>query len=144
MRILSNFVLLTGICAMVTACGAPDRVSADRKLDKACQAAVQALLTGNDVIEVESTNFTDETAPDGATLRVVEAQAYVSYDGGGYEDQPYKCAFFENTGKFRMGYSAKVEYIEFEGEVYGKQDGVIEGTFEDNLKITEAVNSVLR
>jgi hypothetical protein len=129
-----GFLFLTG-CA-------PDRTTADKKLAKACQAAVVALLSDDVDIEIQSTDFKNTMANDGYPLRLVVLNTYLSTDGGGYQDKSYQCAFSEDTGMFKMGYSVKVEYIDFDGEIYGKQDGLIQGDFQENEKITEAVDKV--
>lgn len=125
----------------LSACGI-DRDAADKKLASACKIGVELFLPeGTSVKEIRSTSFSEpDKRSDGdrrATLNVVESDGW--YDA----EKTYACNFTEDKGFLGMSYSASVMQIDMSDKIYGTKDGKIHGTYDEWLKITNAVDAAL-
>ena len=133
-----SFILLT-----VVAC-APSREEADKKLLKACKAAVEAVSPSREKIhKIISQKFEDKKSHDGLDLRVVTIEGKVTIGDGPYRKKKYTCSFEEKFGVFGIGYSVDFWLLDRDGDMYGNVDGTIMGDFNDNLKINQAVENIL-
>lgn len=125
----------------LSACGV-DRDSADKKLADACETGIKLFIAeGQSVKQVKSSSFSvPDLRSDGdrrVTLNIIESDGW--YDG----DKSYSCNFFESTGFLGMNYRASIAQIDMGDKIYGTKDGNIQGSYDEWLKITNAVDAAL-
>ncbi len=143
MKNLLKICLVFTLILTISAC-APSREEADKKLLKACKAAVEAVSPNKEVIhKILSQKFENKKSHDGLDLRVVTIEGKVTIGNSAYRRKTYRCSFEEKKGVFGIGYSADFWLLDRNGRMYGNVDGTIVGDFNDNLKINEAVSKIL-
>lgn len=141
MRFITMAALCVCLMVGLTACGKPDRKTADARLATACEAAVKVLYDSKDTLTIREKLFSDESSQDGLGLRTVKLFAHYVQDGGSIEAREYTCSFEERSGLF--GYLPKFYRMSKDGLKYGNFNGTIEGDFGDLIKIQEATEKVL-
>lgn len=139
---INRILALAAAVILVTSC-APPRDASDKKLGKACLAAIKIMTEENTEMFVQHTSFKGEESHDGLTLRTVMIDARISVDKGAYQEKSYNCSFEEKTGPFGIGYSAKFYHMDMDGMQYGNFDGHVQGEFNELMKITNATDEVL-
>ena len=140
---MSRHLVSLAILVFMTASCAPARDATDKKLEKACLAAVTALANEGTEIFPQNTAYRYEKSDDGLDLRTVMIEARTSVNKGAYRVSSYLCSFEEKSGPFGLGYSAKFHHMEESGMKYGNYKGEIHGDFNDLMKITNAMDGVL-
>lgn len=140
MKLRMLFCFLT---LLVLASCAPARGDADKKLARACAAAVEVLAEPGTEIFIKDSFFNSSKASDGLDLRGVTIEARISVNKGAYRQKTYECAYEERFGPFNIGYSAKFHHMKMDGIEYGNIDGTISGDFNELMKITQATDDVL-
>jgi hypothetical protein len=130
------------LCAFLLA-GCVSQEQADLKMARGCTAAVDALLSDEDIEikEVLSKDFTNQHTPDGL-MRRVEINA-IEKDGWLEGEETYSCLFFQEWALMRSAHRAMLVQVKIKDDVYGKKDGTILGNFEDFLKIVVVVDAAM-
>jgi hypothetical protein len=127
-------------CLTLTAC--VDRKAADERLASGCASGVEIYLTGGFKIkEIKDKKFAPSTE-EGAGYREVTL-SYVESDGWANIDKEARCIFAEEFGLFGMGYGANIYQIRVNDQVYGKQGDKLLGSYEDMMKLTNAVDNAM-
>lgn len=122
-------------------CSCVDRDQADARLARGCEAAAALFLPeGTTIREVRKRVFS--AAEEGAGFRRVVLTA-IETDGWSDVDKAYECVFVEEFGFLGNGYTAQIERLTADGNIYGKKEGKILGEFGDHLKLTETVEKAL-
>ncbi len=131
---LSVFTLL-----LLTGC--VSREQADEKLAIGCAAGAELFIEeGYEIKEIVKKTFKTSSLGNGyrdVRLDVVES------DGWHEVEKDYTCIFFENYALFGMGYTATIEQLKLDDEIYGKDGDKILGSMQDHLKLVETVDRAL-
>lgn len=135
----SRFFLL-GFCVVgLTAC--IDRDQADAMLVKGCLAGVGSLLPeGETTGQVKDKSFS--ASPDGPDMRYVKIIT-IAGDGWLEEERAFECTFQESFGLFNNNYAAAIHQLRFDGRIYGKAGDEIQGSFDDFIKLTDAIREAM-
>lgn len=136
-----RILFLLGVLVTLSAC--VDRGKADEKLAKGCAAAVEQFLPEGQSIKEITNKVYGESSELGKGYRYVTLRA-LETDGWSDADKEYRCIFEEQFGFLGGGYTAVIYQVRVNDEVYGKKDGQILGTFEDHLKLEQAVEKAMR
>ncbi len=139
MRLVFRFMLL-GICALgLSAC--VDREQADTLLVKGCLAGVGSLLPeGESTGQVKNKSFT--ASPEGPDMRHVKIIT-IAGDGWLEEERTFECIFQESFGLFNSNYVASIHQLRFDDHIYGKAGNEIQGSFDDFVKLTDAIRKAM-
>ena len=118
------------------------REQADEKLARACQAGVSVFLEeGFSIGSITKTDFSTITE-ENEKFRSVSL-AYTQTDGWMNSDAQAKCLFVEEAGFLGMSYSASLHQLAVNDRVYGKKGSEILGSYDEILRMTQAVEKVL-
>lgn len=136
-----RFIII--ILATLTLSGCVSQDQADVKMAKGCEAGINALLKdqGKEISEIKTKRFAQEQAEGGLHRRVTLEG--IEKDGWLELDKKYSCLFAQQWGLFKSSHKALVVQIQIDDELYGKKDGVIQGSLEDFLKITKSVDAAM-
>ena len=121
--------------------GCVSREQADAKLASGCAAGAELFIEENyEIKEIVSKAFGKSSLGNGyrdVRIDVIET------DGWHEVEKDYKCIFFENYALFGMGYTATIEQIKLDDQIYGKDGDKILGSLQDHLKLMETVDKAL-
>lgn len=132
--------LMLGLC-LVALSGCVSREDADAKLAKGCLAGVSSLLPeGQSTGEIKQQDFTP--SPEGQNMRHVRLVT-IANDGWLEEEQVFECVFEESFGFMNSNYVASIYQLRFNDRVYGKSGNEIQGSFDDFLKLTDAIREAM-
>lgn len=136
---MKKFALITVASLALAAC--VTQPQADEKMAKGCEAGVKSLIAPKEIKEVKSKNVSDETTNEGlhrrVTLNVVEKDGWMEVD------KQYSCLFAQDWGMFKSSHRALLVQTKIDDSLYGKVDGVITGSMEDFIKLTEHVDEAM-
>lgn len=137
MRLLLISLLSLGL----TACVNQDQ--ADEKMAKGCEAAVNALIKddGKEISQIKVKRYANEQAEGGLHRRITLLG--VEKDGWLELDKSYSCLFAQDWGLFKSSHEAMLVQVQIDDQLYGKKDGVIQGTLEDFMKLTDTVQKAM-
>ena len=118
------------------------REQADVRLARGCAAGAEVFLEeGLKIKTINSKTFGDNIAL-GKNYREVRLEVIETDDW--YEaDKTYKCIFVEYFAPFNLKHTATIYQLIMNGETYGKKGNEILGSFQDHLKLTEAVEQAM-
>lgn len=140
-----NFHTLRPALALAALLSLPacvDRAKADAKLARGCAAGIEQFLPeGSSIKEIKERIFGESDAG-GSGARYVTLKL-VETDGWADVDKEYRCIFQEQFGFLGTGYVATIYQVRMDDKIYGKDGDKILGSFEDHLKLTEAVDKAL-
>ena len=138
MRFLPLIILPLFLTACVT------QEQADVKMAKGCQAGVNSLLKdqGKELSEIKVQRYADEQAEGGLHRRITLEGT--EKDGWLELDKRYSCLFAEEWGFFKSSHTALLVQITVDDVLYGKKDGVIQGSLEDFMKLSNSVAAAMR
>ncbi len=133
---MNKFILGVATLSVLALTGCVSQEQADAKMIKGCEAALAAQLGADKVKDAKGTGATADVRPDGSYRRI--DMTYV--DNGSFDtsERPAACLFSEQWGAGKSSHTAVLEQLKVNGTVYGKEGGVIQGSLEDFLKLTEA------
>ncbi|HPF77873.1 MAG TPA: hypothetical protein PLF01_01155 [Alphaproteobacteria bacterium] len=136
-----RFLLVALLSLGLTACVSQDQ--ADEKMAKGCEAAVNILLKdeGKQLSEIKVKRYADEQAEGGLHRRITLMG--IEKDGWLELDKSYSCLFAQDWGLFKSSHEALLVQVQIDDQLYGKKDGVIQGTLEDFIKLTDAVHKAM-
>lgn len=136
---LSRFAIL-GVC-VVALSGCVNREQADAILVKGCMAGVGSLLPeGETTGEIKDKSFSPSSI--GPGMRYVKITTTAA-DGWLEEANTFECIFDESFGLFNSNYVASIYQLRFGDQVYGKSGNEIQGSFDDFLKLTDAIRKAM-
>lgn len=143
---MTKFFRIIGVFAIVLALSGcrVSRDSADQKLAKACEAAINVLLSSDEELSVNKTSFSYEELSSGLKLRAVKLEGDLVVHRGRERTREYRCTFGEEFGPFGFGHNASYYGLEKDGAFYGYKDGKMIGDLNDHLRLTEAVDGILK
>ncbi|MCB9978470.1 MAG: hypothetical protein H6862_02535 [Rhodospirillales bacterium] len=133
-RIFLMFALSLPLAACVS------RDQADARLARGCTAAAELFLPEGITLKTIKKRTFGPSDQD-PSLRNVTLTA-VETDGWSDEEKEYRCTFAESFG-FSGSYTAAIEQLRIGDNIYGKEKGKILGSFDDHLKLTEAVQKAI-
>lgn len=138
---LSSRPLLALVALLpLTAC--VDRAKADEKLARACAAGIEAFLPEDQKIKDIKERIFGESDTGGSGARYVTLKISET-DGWADVDKEYRCIFQEDFGFLGMGYTAMLYQLRMDDKIYGKDGDKILGTYEEQLKLHEAVDKII-
>lgn len=125
---------------MLTAC--VDQETADAKMVKGCEAGISALLEGDTLAGVkghkaETKDFQGEGNHRFVTIDVIEKDGWMEFD------KSYTCVFLEEWGAMRSSHKALLIQLKVNDRIYGKDNGVITGDWDDFLGLTRVVDKAM-
>jgi hypothetical protein len=139
MKTMARFFFLT-LCAL-TLSGCVDRTQADATLAKGCAAGAASLLPeGSKLGAIRNTEFSP--SPEGPNMRHVALTA-VTMDGYLEQEVTYQCIFEESFGLMKMNYTAAIYQVRVNDQIYGKSGNKIQGSFDDFIKLTDAIRKAM-
>lgn len=139
---MSRFLrfLILGLCVAGLS-GCVDREQADALLVKGCMAGVGSLLPeGETAGEVKEKSFS--ASPEGPDMRHVTLTT-IAGDGWLEEERVFECTFEEAFGFLRNNYTASIYQLRFNDQIYGKAGNEIQGSFDDFVKLTDAIRKAM-
>lgn len=117
------------------------QVEADQKMTKGCEAAVGAMISPKQILEVKSTRISDEHM-DGTVFRRIDMTA-LEKDGWIEVDKEYSCVFAQQWGIFRISHVALLEQLYYGNEFLGKKGGKITGSMNDFMKLVKSADTAM-
>ena len=136
---MKKFALIAVSSLALTAC--VTQPQADEKMTKGCEAAVKSLIAPKEIKEIKAKNVADETTSEGLhrriTLNVVEKDGWLEVD------KQYSCLFAQEWGMFKTSHRALLVQTKIDDSIYGKVDGVITGSLDDFIKLSEHVDEAM-
>lgn len=136
---MKNYALIAVSALTLAACVPQEQ--ADEKMAKGCEAGVKSMIAPKEIASVKTKNYADEQAEGGLHRRVT--LGVVEKDGWLELDKEYSCLFMEEWGLFKMSHKALLVQVKIDDSVYGKVNGVITGSLDDFLKLTEHVDEAM-
>lgn len=139
MKTAIRFMLLTACALTLTGC--VNREQADATLAKGCAAGVASLLPeGTTLGDVRKSEFS--ASPEGPNTRHVTITA-VTMDGYLEQEATYECIFEESFGFMNASHTASIYQVRVNGQIYGKSGNQIQGSFDDFVKLTDAIRKAM-
>ena len=136
---LFRFMILCFCLIGLSAC--VDRDQADAMLVKGCLAGVGSLLPeGETTGQVKDKSFS--ASPEGPDMRYVKITT-IAGDGWLEEERVFECVFQESFGLFNSNYVASIHQLRFNDQIYGKAGNEIQGSFDDFVKLTDAIREAM-
>lgn len=114
---------------------------ADEKMAKGCEAGVVSLIAPKEISQVKTKNYSTEIVEDSPHRRVT--LGVVEKDGWLELDKEYSCLFAQDWGLFKSSHKALLVQVQIDDSTYGKVDGIINGSMEDFMKLTDAVDQAM-
>lgn len=125
----------------LTLSGCVSQEQADQKMVKGCEAGVGSLIQPKEIKEVKASTIADEVTSEGLhrriTLTVTEKDGWLELD------KQYSCLFAQEWGMFKSSHRALLVQTKIDSSVYGKVDGVINGSLEDFMKLSDTVEQAM-
>lgn len=137
-----SFRPLVALVALLPLTACVDRAKADEKLARACAAGVEAFLPEDLKIKEIKERIFGESDTGGSGARYVTLKLSET-DGWMDTDKEYRCIFQEDFGFLGTGYTAMLYQLRMDDKIYGKDGSQILSTYEEQLKLHEAVDKVL-
>lgn len=139
MRVLFSLTLCVFLLPLT---GCVDRQTADKKLVVGCKAAISAFLPeGSSIESVDRETFKDLKSQ-GPGYRQVSLDIK-AYDGFFSNEQSHSCIFLEQFSFGKLAHNASIYQLDSNGRIIGYKDGKIIGGFDENQKLTAAVEAVI-
>ncbi|MGB1077555.1 MAG: hypothetical protein ACPG05_04540, partial [Bdellovibrionales bacterium] len=113
----------------LTACG-PSADEMNKRVIKGCGAGVEHILNQHIQGDYSFVSLAKATVDRAGSVATVNFDANVLYREFSEEEQSYKCVFHET--KNLMSYRAEIDYVEAEGEKYGRVNDKL-----TNLSVSE-------
>lgn len=123
----------------LTGCVSQDQ--ADKKMAKGCRAGIEALIAPKTILEVRSQNYSQEETEGGLHRRITFN--IVEKDGWFELDKTYSCLFMQDWGLFKMSHTALLVQIKGEDILIGKNNGIIEGSVDDFIRLSNHVERAM-
>lgn len=135
-----KFILLSALSALTLgACVSQEQ--ADAKMAKGCESAIGAMITPRTIKEVKSFKADNEGML-GVTYRRI-AVTYVENDDFANSEKTGSCLFSEQWTAMKGSHAALLEQLTVNGRIIGKRNGVIQGSMDDFLKLTEGADTAM-
>ncbi len=113
----------------------------DEKMAKGCEAGVRSMIAPKEISAIKTKNYADEHAEGGLHRRV--SLGVTEKDGWLELDKEYSCLFMEEWGVFKSSHKALLVQVKIDDSIYGKVDGVITGSLDDFIKLSEHVDEAM-
>lgn len=133
-------VILAGISTLALA-GCISQEQADTKMGAGCQAALQAQMGPDKAKDIKVTGAAAQVTTAGEFRKVDMTYVPDSFDT---TPQPASCLFSEQWGPAKTSHTALLEQLVIGNTVYGKQDGAVQGSLDDFLKLTDAASRAMQ
>ena len=133
-------LLLLAVSVSLTGC--VSREQADARLARGCLAGAEIFIEdGFKIGEIRDKTYRD--AP-GLGKGYREVTVKVLETDGWYENESdYQCIFAEEFSIGHLSHKASLYQLRIGEKVYGKEGDKILGSFQDHLKLTEAVDQAM-
>lgn len=136
---MKKYALIAVSTLALTGCVTQEQ--ADEKMAKGCEAGVSSMIAPKEIAAVKTRNYADEQAEGGLHRRVT--LGVTEKDGWLELDKEYSCLFMEEWGMFKSSHKALLVQVQIDDSTYGKVNGVITGSLDDFLKLTEHVDEAM-
>lgn len=138
---MKKFILLgMGLSALtLSACVSQD--SADAKMAKGCEGAIGAMLSPRTIKEVKGFTAENDTS-EGSIHRRIKI-TYVENDDFAESERTGECLFSQQWGMFKSSHAAILEQVVYNETIIGKKDGVIQGSMDDFIRLTNSASTAM-
>lgn len=136
---MKKIMLIAASSLALAGCVTQDQ--ADEKIAKGCQAGVESLIAPKEINTVKATTFANEVTSEGMHRRVT--LTVVEKDGWLEVEKQYSCLFAQEWGVFKSSHTAILVQTKIDNSLYGKVDGVITGSLEDFMKLSDTVEQAM-
>lgn len=136
---MKKYALIAASTLALSACVSQDQM--DEKMAKGCEAGVTSMIAPKEIAAVKSKNYADEFVEGGLHRRVT--LGVTEKDGWLELDKEYSCLFMQEWGMFKSSHKALLVQVKIDDSTYGKVDGVITGSLDDFMKLTEHVDEAM-
>lgn len=136
---MKKYALIAVSTLTLAACVSQEQM--DEKMAKGCEAGVKSMIAPKEISSIKTRNYADEYAEGGLHRRVT--LGVMEKDGWLELDKEYSCLFMEEWGMFKSSHKALLVQVKIDDSIYGKVDGVITGSLDDFLKLTEHVDEAM-
>ncbi|PZO83710.1 MAG: hypothetical protein DI626_08820 [Micavibrio aeruginosavorus] len=114
---------------------------ADAKMAKGCESAVSAMITPQTIKEVKGFKA-DYEGMLGIKYRRLDV-TYVENDDFAAAEKTGTCLFSEEWTAMKGSHLALLEQVTVNGKLVGKRNGVIQGSVDDFVKLTEGADTAM-
>ncbi len=135
-----SFLIISAISVLaLSACVSQEE--ADAKMAKGCESAIGAMLAPITIKEVKGFNA-DYEGMLGIKYRRL-AVTYVENDDFAAAEKTGTCLFSEEWTAMKGSHLAMLEQVTVNGKLVGKRNGVIQGSVDDFVKLTEGADTAM-
>lgn len=138
----NSIILCSASLLLLTACGSKEQ--AQIKLAKGCEAAVKVMLAKTDftrqIDSVKSKSFGTSEGYRLVTLNTVTK----TKDMGEEANESFDCKFEETESFNYMQWKAELVQLKIDDVIYGSENGEINGSVEDQIALTNAVEAAMK
>jgi hypothetical protein len=138
---MKKFALAFAGISVLALAGCVSQEQADEKMKTGCKAAVETMIAPRTIKEVKVSSAEAEKTM-GSVYRRIKL-TYVENDDFADSEHEGSCLFSEQWGAFKSTHAALLEQVVFNDELVGKKDGVINGSMNDFLKLSEHVDTAM-
>ena len=138
---MKKFVLAATAVSALTLSACVSQEQADAKMEKGCQAAVEAMIAPRSIKEVKATSGENEKTM-GSTYRRIKV-SYVKNDDFAESVREGSCLFSQQWGFLKSSHTALLEQVKYNDQIIGKVDGNVQGSMDDFVKLTEKVDTAM-
>lgn len=133
---MKKFALLTIAVSTIALSGCVNQEQADAKMAKGCEAALMEKMGADNIKDVKPMGGEAQVTVDGEYRKI--NLTYV--ETGSFDETPLPafCLFNEQWGMGKSSHTAILDQLSVNGDVSGKQGGVVQGDLQDFLKLTDA------
>ena len=138
-----TFLILLLSAGAFALSGCVDQATADAKMARGCEAAVQALVPGSrEIVQVKNTSFENKPLEDEGIHRHVTLSV-LEKDGWAELDKSYNCVFLEQWGFLRTTHGALIMQVNIDDKKYGRAGSGLSGSIKEFIRLTESVDKAM-
>ena len=138
---MKNFILAFAGISVLALTGCVTQEQADTKLAEGCKGAVGAMIAPRTVKEMKGFTAEDDTS-EGSVHRRIKI-TYTENDDFAEAELKAECLFSQQWGMFKSTHAGLLEQIIVEEKLLGKKNGVIEGSMDDFIKLTNGASTAM-
>jgi hypothetical protein len=138
---MKNFILAFAGISILALAGCISQEQADTQMAKGCEGAVNAMLAPRSIKTVKGWTADDDTSEGSVHRRIFIT--YVENDDFAESEKKAECLFSQQWGPLKSTHAALLEQLVANNTILGKKNGVIQGSMEDFIKLTNGASAAM-
>lgn len=138
---MKKYILALAGVSVLALAGCVTQEQADAKMAKGCEGAIGAMLSPRTIKTVKGFTGADDTSEGSIHRRIT--LTYVENDDFAEAEKKGECMFSQQWGMMKSTHAAMLEQIVVNDQILGKKGGVIQGSMDDFIKLTNGATTAM-